>query len=565
MLEELDIKDFALIDRAHVEFNKGFTVLSGETGAGKSILIGSLAFVLGGRAGMEQIRTGAHEASVSALFYLEAKEAYAWLEEHGIESEENRILLRRVVRDTGKSSAWIGSTPVTRADLMEFSSFLADIHGQHEQQSLMRIPEHRRYLDIYAGITEEVASFTEIYKTLVEKRNLLENFNTNEKERAERVELLQFAINEIEEAKLKPNEDTDLEAEESKLASFEKLYGEITEINQILSSEGNSVIPLLKRLKNLVPHAASLDKDLSSLDDRLQSSFYELDDISEEFKRYENNLVFDPDRLAQVQERLEQIYKLKKKYASSTAAPLAEILEYAQKASAELETLTGAGADKTALEAEIAALEKTVYAKAKALNAKRSAASQKMSSEIEAILKTLGMANARFSVSLTEKPGDSVTQKCGPYGMDDIEFLIAANPGSELLPLARIASGGEISRVMLAMKSVLSAADTVNTLVFDEIDTGIGGEVAVAVGSHMKKLAEKKQILCITHLASIAVYADNQIKIQKGVEDNSTQTQVFPIEGVERVKEIARMLSGDPQSEESLEHAASMLRKFGGK
>lgn len=564
MLEELDIKDFALIDKAHVEFNKGFTVLSGETGAGKSILIGSLAFVLGGRAGMEQIRTGAHEASVSAVFFLESKEAFNWLEEHGIEAEENRILLRRIVRDTGKSSAWIGSTPVTRADLMDFASYLADIHGQHEQQSLMRVPEHRRYLDIYAGITEEVSAFTALYTKLVEKRRILDSFNTNEKERAERVELLSFAINEIEEAKIKENEDVELEAEEAKLASFEKLYGEVEEINQLLSSQENSIIPLLKKLKNIVPHAATFDKTLETLDDRLQSSFYELDDISEEFKRYENALVFDPERLAQVQDRLEVLYKLKKKYASSTAASVKEVLEYAENASRELEELTGAGADKSSLETEIAALEKQIYAAAKVLNTKRAAASEKMSLAIETILKSLGMASTKFKVSLTEKPGDSVTQKCGPYGMDDIEFLIAANPGSPLLPLARIASGGEISRVMLAMKSVLSAADTVNTLVFDEIDTGIGGEVAVAVGSHMKKLAEKKQILCITHLASIAVYADNQIKIQKGVEGNSTQTQVFPITEKERVKEIARMLSGDSNSEESLEHAASMLKRFGG-
>ena len=567
MLEELDVKDFALIDKAHIEFGRGFTVLSGETGAGKSILIGSLAFVLGGRAGIEQIRTGTHEASVSATFLLSNQngDALSWLGDHGIEVEDDRILLRRIVRDTGKSSCWIGSTPVTRADLAEFASFLVDIHGQHEQQSLMRVPEHRRYLDIYAGITEEVSSFTQLYSLLVEKRRTLESLNTNETDRANRIEMLTFAINEIAEAKIKDGEDESLEAEENKLASFEKLYGDIEEINGILSGEDGSIIPLFKRLKGVVPHAVTLDKSLEDLDSRLQSSFYEIDDISEEFKRYAAALVFDPERLSQVQERLELLFKLKKKYASSPKAPVAEVLAYAEKAQTELEGLTGSAADKSALEKEIAELEKKVYVAAKGINAKRSAASQKMSLEVEQILAKLGMKDTKFKVNLAEKPGDDVTQKCGPYGMDDIEFLIAANPGSPMMPLAKIASGGEISRVMLALKTILAAGDTVDTLVFDEIDTGIGGEVAVAVGSHMKLLSQKKQILCITHLASIAVYADTQIKIQKGVEGNSTSTQVFPVDGQARVQEIARMLSGDPTSAESLEHAASMLQKFGGK
>ncbi|MFA6937258.1 MAG: DNA repair protein RecN [Treponema sp.] len=573
MLEELDIKDFALIDSAHIEFNKGFTVLSGETGAGKSILIGSLAFVLGGKAGLEQIRTGTHEAQVTASFLLESALAESWLKQHEIESEDGRILLRRIIKDTGKSSSWIGSTPVTRADLADFSSFLVDIHGQHEQQSLMKVGEHRRYLDSYAGINTEVASFTEIYSQLVEKRKTLENLNTNETDRANRIEILEFAIKEITDSKLKQNEDEDLEAEENKLSSYEKLYDDIAQINSIISNDEGSIIPLLKKLKSLVPHAAALDKSLENLDQRLQSSYYEIDDISEEFKKYESSLVYDPDRLTQVQDRLDLIYNLKKKYASSINAPLCEVSDYLDKAQTELETLTGSAADKSALEKEIKELEKKVYEAAKAIHIKRASASDKMSKSVEEILSKLGMGGTKFNVALLEKPGDDVTQKCGPYGMDNIEFLIAANPGSPLLPLAKIASGGEISRVMLALKTILAEEDTVGTLVFDEIDTGIGGEVAVAVGSHLKQLSygnsskttPKKQVLCITHLASIAVYADNQIKIQKGVEGNSTSTQVFPVSGKARIQEIARMLSGDPTSEESLEHAASMLQKFGGK
>lgn len=566
MLEELDIKNFALIDSSHVEFGKGFTVLSGETGAGKSILIGSLAFLLGGKAAVEQIRSGCHEAQVCGTFLLENKSAFAWLEERGIETEENRVLLRRIVRDSGKSSAWIGGTPVTKADLLEFSAFLVDIHGQHEQQSLMRVADHRRYLDIYADIVGEVESFTVLYGKLVELRRLLENLNTNEAERAAKIDMLSFAVSEITEAKLSVSEEEELEAEEARLSSFEKLYAGLEEINGAFDGTGDDggIIQLLKHVSSASSKVCDLDRSLSSLEERLQSAFYEIEDIAQEYRRYASALVFDPDRLEQVQDRLELIGKLKKKYAPKSGSTVEDILRYAENASKELEELTGEGADKSALEEKISALEKQVYLAAKKISGERKEASDRMSLAVEEILHELGMKDTKFSVSLTEKEGNHLEQKCGPYGMDNIEFLISANPGSPLLPLSRIASGGELSRVMLALKTILSKADMAGTLVFDEIDTGIGGEVAVSLGKHMKNLASQKQILCITHLASIAVFAHNQIKIQKGVEDHITSTNVFEITGSDRVKEIARMLSGDSESAASVEHAQSMLEKFGG-
>lgn len=568
MLEDLSIKDFAIIESEHIEFSNGFTVLSGETGAGKSILIGAMSFLLGGKADVNQIRSGAHEAQVSGTFYLDSKEnqnpALEWLNDHGIETENNRILLRRYIRDNGRAGAWIGSTPVNRTDLAEFSSFLVDIHGQHEHQSLMRVPEHRKFLDARAGILPEVSAFTALYMELVEKRRLLAQLDSSDADRARKIDMYNFAVKEIEDAKLKPEEDIQLEEEENRLSSYEKLFAGVDSIRNMLDGGDESVVSLLKKIRRESQNISILDKTLSSLDTRIESAFYELNDISEEFGSYANKLVYNPSHLQEVQDRLSLIYSLKKKYASSQSAPLKEVFDYYENAQKSLEQLGAGSENREELMKSVSELEKKVYLAGKNLSEKRRATGDKLASEVEALLKNLGMNGTRFAVSITAKPGDQIEQKCGPYGFDNIEFLISANPGSPLLPLAKIASGGEISRVMLALKTIFAQNDPVQTLVFDEIDTGIGGEVAVAVGSHMKALAKNRQIFCITHLASIAVYADNQIKIEKGVAEGKTVSNVHPIQGEERVSEIARMLSGDADSAASIEHARAMLEKYSG-
>lgn len=568
MLEDLSIKDFAIIESEHIEFSNGFTVLSGETGAGKSILIGAMSFLLCGKADVNQIRSGAHEAQVSGTFYLDSKEnqnpALEWLNDHGIETENNRILLRRYIRDNGRAGAWIGSTPVNRTDLAEFSSFLVDIHGQHEHQSLMRVPEHRKFLDARAGILPEVSAFTALYMELVEKRRLLAQLDSSDADRTRKIDMYNFAVKEIEDAKLKPEEDIQLEEEENRLSSYEKLFAGVDSIRNMLDGGDESVVSLLKKIRRESQNISILDKTLSSLDTRIESAFYELNDISEEFASYANKLVYDPSHLQEVQDRLSLIYSLKKKYASSQSAPLKEVFDYYENAQKSLEQLGAGSENREELMKSVSELEKKVYLAGKNLSEKRRATGDKLASEVETLLKNLGMNGTRFAVSITAKPGDQIEQKCGPYGFDNIEFLISANPGSPLLPLAKIASGGEISRVMLALKTIFAQNDPVQTLVFDEIDTGIGGEVAVAVGSHMKALAKNRQIFCITHLASIAVYADNQIKIEKGVAEGKTVSNVHPIQGEERVSEIARMLSGDADSAASIEHARAMLEKYSG-
>ena len=578
MLEDLTIKDFALIDSDYLEFSKGFTVLSGETGAGKSILIGALSFLLGGKADVQQIRTGKKEASVSGTFVLNAslpvrkdipeeddpRNALEWLFIHGIEIENDRVLLRRIIRDTGKNGAWINSTPVTRTDLAQFSSFLVDIHGQHEHQSLMKVTEHRKFLDARAGIVADVDAFTKKYAELVQKRKQLAQYNMSDSERLRKLDMMTFAAQEITEAKLKANEDVDLEEEQARLASYEKLYSDADSIDQVLSDGENGVIGLLKKIRRDSMHITELDKSLASLDERVESAFYELSDIAQEFSSYKSSLVYDPSRLATVEERLSLIYNLKKKYASSVNAPLSEVLSYLEEAQKFIEENTDGNSRRDALAAEIKGIEKEVLAAAEKLSSARKATAQVLEGEVDQILSKLGMKGTTFRVQLTQKAGTEVEQLCGPYGKDDIEFLISANPGNPPLPLAKIASGGELSRVMLALKTIFAQNDSVETLIFDEIDTGIGGEVAVAVGAHIKNLAKNRQIFCITHLASIAVYADNQIKIEKSVSGEITSSNVYPVEGEARVAEIARMLSGDSDTAQSLEHARSLLEKYSG-
>ena len=578
MLEDITIKDFALIESTYLEFHKGFTVLSGETGAGKSILIGAMSFLLGGKADVSVIRSGKTEASVIGTFYLgennlksvssdeneEPTSAYDWLDKHGIEVEDNRVILRRFIRETGKSGAWINNTPVTRADLVSFSSFLIDIHGQHDHQSLMKVSEHRKYLDSMAGITDDVENFKKLYALLVQKRNELEQYSMSESDRLRKIDMCSFAVKEIDDAKLKKDEDVLLEEEESRLSSYEKLYSSVEEINQLFASSDENIIDALKKARRSISYAAELDKSLNSINERIEASFYELSDISEEISSYMQKLVFDPARLEEVHNRLSLIYNLKKKYASSVNAPLKEVFDYFENAQKFLEENSNGNDAKQKLATEIKQLEKEILIKAEDISSKRKACASQLEKEVDSILVNLGMSGTTFGVSIKEKSGSEVEQKCGPYGKDDIEFLISANPGNPLLPLAKIASGGELSRVMLALKTIFAKSDSVGTLIFDEIDTGIGGEIAVSVGNHIKKLALQRQIFCITHLASIAVYADNQIKIEKSVSGGVTASNVHVVVGEERVQEIARMLSGDSGSSESMEHARTMLNKFGG-
>jgi DNA repair protein RecN (Recombination protein N) len=440
---------------------------------------------------------------------------------------------------------------------VEFTSLLVDIHGQHEHQSLLRIEEHRRFLDAFAGIEDEVRAFTAYYSELAAKRKLRDEMSTSEKERAEKAELLRFAIDEITAAKLSPSEEDDLSAEEQRLSQHEKLFAVLEQLTESLSASDGSV-PKLNRARSHLETISSIDPSLSPLLSRLESAYYELDDIADSLRQYHAGLAFDPSRLEFIQERLSVIYKLKKKYG----ATVPDVIAYVESAETQLVQLESWESNRKQVEQEIADLERTVYRAGTLLSEKRRQASEALEKQVEEILGSLGMVSTRFRVQITLREGTDTMQKSGPYGFDTIEFMINPNAGEPLRPLVKIASGGELSRVMLALKTVLAAADEAGTLIFDEIDTGIGGEVALSVGAHLKALSAEKQIICITHLASIAVRADNQIKIEKTVQSGKTVTRAFPVSGTGRVEEIARMLAGDGMSAASVQHAEELLSRY---
>ncbi len=559
MLENLSVKNIALIDNLFVEFENGLNVLTGETGAGKSILIGSLSALLGGKTSADLIRTGAEEGSVSGSFFIEKenKEAREWLLSRNIELDDDRILIRRILKQNGRSNLWLQSTAVTRTEVEEFTSLLVDIHGQHDHQSLFKVSEHRKFLDSFAGINNEVKEFTNLYAELAAKREELENLNLSEKQLAEKQELLRFAIDEIRSAKLKKDEKEELEAEEKRLNQFEKLFELLNKTSQLLSND-NAALVLVKRASQNLSSAKNSDENLSDYSKRLENIYYELDDISSSVDSYLSELTFDPQRLEFVQERLSVIYKLSKKYGTS----IKEILQYAEDAEAQLESLSKKEEGKAGLEKAIGLLEAEILRTGSLISQKRKNAAVFLQKKVEEVLTNLGMQKTEFQVYVETRLPECNKRIANPFGFDDIEYMISPNPGEPLRPLAKIASGGELSRVMLALKTVLASGDSASTLIFDEIDTGIGGEIALSIASHMKNLSKKKQILCITHLAVIASHADNHIKIEKNTIGQSTKTSAATVSGKNRIEEIARMLAGDEFSQASIKHAEELLGKY---
>ncbi|MBN2354243.1 MAG: DNA repair protein RecN [Spirochaetales bacterium] len=561
MLETLDVHNYALIDRLTVRFSKGFNVFTGETGAGKSILIGALGLLLGGKGDPGSIRSGAQETLVSCVVRVNGadREVGEWLAAHDIAPEEGTLILRRTLKKNGRGSIYIQSVPVTQADLKELTALLFDLHGQHDHQSLLVEDNHRKVLDTYAGAEDKALRFRDSFLELKSLKERYQKLVSSERERLRRIDILTHSINEIEEAKLKPKEDEELDVEHKLLANHEKLFALLADIHEHLAESRGGALAALRSTRAAMDDLVEIDPNLSSLKNQLEDAFYELEDYDESIRRVKEETRFDPDRLSAVESRLGEIRLLKKKYGNT----IEEILAYADESRRELASIENWEEDKESLQKDIAAREKSLLAAAEELTAIRTRAAEALERKIVEELKALSMPKVRFKVGVKDKKNDGGKPVVGVWGKDEVEFIISPNLGEPFKKLKSIASGGELSRVMLAVKTALAEADNIGSLIFDEIDAGIGGEVALTLGERLAQLSRYKQVLCITHLATIAVRADNHIKVEKSVEGGRTYTRVKPVGGRERVEEIARMLAGDKRQEVSIKHAEELIAQYG--
>jgi DNA repair protein RecN (Recombination protein N) len=560
MLEELDIHNFALIDRITLRFAKGFNVLTGETGAGKSILVGALGLLLGGKGDPSSIRSGAEETLVSCIITIDDnKEVLDWLASRGIGLEEGSIILRRSLKKNGRGSIYIQSVPVTQADLKELTSLLFDMHGQHDHQSLLEQDNHRKVLDKFAGCEEMSLRFRDSFLELKALKERFQKLVASERERLRQIDILKHSIKEIEEAKLKPREDEELDSEHRLLANHEKLYALLESIYDHVSESRGGALAGARSARASMDDLVEIDANLSALKNQLEDAFYELEDFAEGIRRVKDETRFDPGRLSEVENRLGELRLLKKKYGNT----IEEILKYAEESKGELASIENWAEDKETLQKDIAEREKKIIQSADELSGRRKKAAEALDKKVVDELKHLSMPKVQFKVMIKDKQNEAGKPVISPYGKDEIEFIISPNVGEPFKKLKNIASGGELSRVMLAIKTALAEADNIGSLIFDEIDSGIGGEVALTLGERLALLARAKQVLCITHLATIAVRADNHIRVEKTIEGGRTYTRVKPINGRERVEEIARMLSGDKKQEVSIKHAEELIAKYG--
>jgi DNA repair protein RecN (Recombination protein N) len=569
MLTHLRIIDFALLDDVELELGPGFNVLTGETGAGKSLLVEAVALLRGGRASADVVRTGADEARVEAVFeppHGPAAEALAErLARAGIAEAEEGLIVRRVIGKSGRGRVFINNTLATAAALAEVAGVLIELAGQHEHQTLT---DPARHLDILDGFGELGALRREVaaaYARLEAADQALAAASLDERARAEREDFLRFQVGELDEARLDPPSDDDLGGLRERLRGAARLEEAARRGEELLYARENAVVEELAQLARDLGEVGRVDPALGRIGKQVEEARVLLDDAAHELRRYADGLDGDPARLEEIEDRLHLIQRLCKKHGARSAA---ELVERRRLLAEELGTLSSHDEHRARLAAELAQARGEAQARAQALGEARRRVACTLAERVEAALVELAMPGARLAVQVVPAAahkGDEGAlifdgRRLGPTGWDRVEILLSANPGEEPRPLARVASGGELSRIMLALKRILSCADQVATYVFDEVDTGIGGAVADVVGQKIRAVAEEKQVVCITHLAQIAAYADVHFRVEKGTEGGRVRTVVRRLAAAERREEMARMLGGARITAKARAHADEMIR-----
>lgn len=552
MLSELYIENIAVIEKASIEFGPGFNVLTGETGAGKSIVIDAIHAVLGQRTSRELVRSGAKGAFVSGLFTQPGQQALALLQELGFAAEEDgSLLLQREIREDGRTACRIGGRPAPVSAMRQLGALLINIHGQHESYGLLSPDNHLAYLDATAVPPSLRADYAAAYRQWRRYKQELDALGTDEGEKARRADLLQYQIDELEAAQLHPGEQAELQARRDRYRNSEKIAAAVGEAMTALDGgeqtpgAASAVLSAAQALQGL----ADVLPDAGGVAARLQDLGYELEDATESARALADDLEYDPQELDEIESRLDQLYRLSRKYGDTEE----DMLAFLERSRGELEKITHSDQELDRLQKACAQAEANMQRLGAQLHAARVQAGESLSGQVQGELSYLDMPGARFVVSCDESAP-------GPSGCDRVQFLISANPGEPPRPLAKIASGGELSRIMLAIQTVLSGRDPVGTLIFDEVDTGVSGSAAQKIGLKLREAAQGRQVLCVTHLPQIAALGDRQYKIAKHSEGGRTFTQVRLLDHEGRKQELARIIGGAQITPLTLQNAEEMLR-----
>ena len=553
MLLELVVENYAVVERIRVRFHGGLNLLTGETGSGKSIVVDALGLVLGGRASGEMVRSEADRARISAIFEAPQQPAgRALLEDAGVPVEDGELLIEREVLASGKSRAFLGNRPVTVALLRELAPYLGDIHGQHEQQHLFSPQSQLELLDEFARLEESRDGVAQFYRQWRAVQSELEELSKSEQEKLSLLDLWSFQKKEMEAAALKPGEDMELEGERLVLKNVARLQENADAAYSALYDSPESASAQVRIAMKKLDDLARIDASLAPVLETLKSAAIGVDEASYAIRDYLDRLEADPDRLEHV-ERIDLIQRLKRKYGST----LAEVLEFLDNVRGQIAAVETAGERKAKLELELARSGDEYRLAAESLTKLRMAAAEKLTRKVEAELGSLALENAVFKIAV-------VRANWSEHGTDRVEFLISANVGEEPRPLDKVASGGELSRIALALKTSVGRAARANTvqrtLVFDEIDSGIGGGVAEAVGRRLKKLSAGSQVLCVTHLAQVAGFADHHYFVEKREVKGRTVAEIEELSGAARTREIGRMLSGQRVTPEALKQAEHLIK-----
>ena len=552
MLSELSITNFAIIESLSISFEKGLTVLTGETGAGKSIIIDAIHLLVGGRGSSDFVRHGEDRAEIEGLFLLEnASTVYDKAQELGIKIEDDMIVLRREITKSGKSVCRINGKLVTIAILREMGGSLVDIHGQHEHQELMDETKHLSLLDQFGSkqITKSLSEYEQIYAKYEQAIRKLKSLNDNEQQMAQRVDLYQFQLNEIVQAQLQLDEDEKLMDEKKQLSNFERIFESVQTSYNALKDEQKG-LDWISLVMGEMETAAELNPEYKDMAEAVSNSYYMLEEVAGSLRSQLDNLEYDPQRINEIEARLNEINGLKRKYGQTISG----ILEYGAKIEEELETLLNKETHIDQLKKEISSLKKDLIIEGNELTSLRKKLAGDLTDAIHNELKQLYMQKTVFEVKINS--GETFISKSG---MDEIEFYLSTNPGEPLKPLSKIASGGELSRIMLALKSIFSKHQEITSIIFDEVDTGVSGRVAQAIAEKIHKVSTDSQVLCISHLPQVAAMADTHLYIEKETQDGRTKTKVKDLDHEGKIKEIGRMISGVEITDITKKHAQELL------